>query len=64
MLRFVGAAGEAVEDGAIGDAFVGEHAERVGPRVAGVDHSALPSRFASWIWKRNATSCSSRGECS
>ena len=36
--RFVGTAGEAVEDRALGHAFVVEHAERVVPRVARVDH--------------------------
>ncbi len=36
--RFVGSAGEAVEHGALGNARVFEHAERVVPRVAGVDH--------------------------
>ena len=36
--RFVGPAGEAVEHRALGNARVVEHAERVVPRVAGVDH--------------------------
>ena len=44
--RFLGSAGEAVEDGAIGNALVVEHAEGVVPRVTGVDHERAAEPMA------------------
>jgi hypothetical protein len=42
--RLVGAAGEAVDDGALGHALGAEHVEGVVPGVAGVDHERQPVR--------------------
>ena len=64
-LRLVGAAGEAVEDRALGGAFGAEDVERVVPGVAGVDDRVAGCRsWASWICAANAVCWASRGEWS